>query len=111
MFSETACEEEHCDPKVYTEEEYNAILHECDDLKMKCNELDEKCCKYETECSAHMSKVEDGYNKSNTHWESCRTCLYSSAGGLYCMKYSRTISSYDKDKSKCSQYVWDEDKY
>ena len=48
---------------------------------------------------------------SNTHWESCRTCLYSSADGLYCMKYSRTISFYDKDNSKCKQYVWDEDKY
>ncbi len=45
------------------------------------------------------------------HTECCRTCLYSTSGGLRCMKHSRTISSYDKNNSKCRFYVWDEDKY
>lgn len=63
---ETVDEEgKHCDPKKYTEEEYNAILQECDDLKMKCSELE---CKYndsEENCRNSAAKLEELEAKNN----------------------------------------------
>lgn len=100
--------------KVYTEEEYGAIVHECDELKMKCHETEEKynelACKYseiEEQNKQFVEKIEE-YKKMEKELEEAKGKLESiRINGLkdyvdtMGTKYNLKLEEVDKFKENC----------
>jgi hypothetical protein len=93
MHSEIAkeCGPEEGEPKVYTEEEYNALLSECENLKMKCDVMsqdfenlksqhDDLCAKHDDLCAKYNDLCAE-YEKSKCTIDNYRDieCKYEKA--------------------------------